>query len=155
MLEEQIHRGLNVSTSNESKEENEEQANVAQEGADEGEVLNEVEEKLFRAISNLGKRPKFDLGMFSGNLNPNKLIDWINELEDYFEYEDIKDLDRVRYAKTKMKGHAKILWQEVHLERNRRGKEKITKWDHMVNKLKKQFIPVDYELDLLPQWVTT
>ena len=47
-----------------------------------------------------------------------------------------------------MKGHAKIWWQEVQLERNRRGKEKITKWDRMVDKLKKQFIPVDYELDL-------
>ena len=34
------------------------------------------------------------------------------------------------------------------MERNRRGKEKITRWDHMVDKLKKQFIPVDYELDL-------
>ena len=46
--------------------------------------------------------------MFSGNLNPNELIDWINELEEYFENEDIKDPDRVKYAKTKMKGHAKI-----------------------------------------------
>ena len=63
-LQEQIHRGLNVAIGNESEEENEEQANVAQEGADEGEVLNEAEERLFRAISNLGKRPKFDGGMF-------------------------------------------------------------------------------------------
>ena len=34
------------------------------------------------------------------------------------------------------------------MERNRRGKEKITRWDRKVDKLKKQFIPVDYELDL-------
>ena len=34
------------------------------------------------------------------------------------------------------------------MERNRRGKEKITRWDRMVDKLKKQFILVDYELDL-------
>ena len=34
------------------------------------------------------------------------------------------------------------------MERNRRGKEKITRWDRMVDKSKKQFIPVDYELDL-------
>ena len=81
--------------------------------------------------------------MFSGNLNPDELIDWINELEEYFEYENIKDLDRVKYAQTKMKGHAKIWWQEVQLEGNIRGKGKIMKWDRMVNKLKKQFIPVD------------
>ena len=34
------------------------------------------------------------------------------------------------------------------MERNRRGKEKITRSDRMAEKLKKQFIPVDYELDL-------
>ena len=86
--------------------------------------------------------------MVSRNINPNELIDQINELEDYFEYEDIRDPDRVKFAKARMKGHAKIWWQEIQLERNRRGKEKITRWDHMVDKLKKQFILVDYELDL-------
>ena len=88
------------------------------------------------------------MGVFSGNLKPDELIDWINELEEYFEYEDIRDPDRVKFAKAKLKGHAKIWWQEVQLERNRRGKEKITRWDRMVDKLKKQFIPVDHELHL-------
>jgi hypothetical protein len=35
------------------------------------------------------------------------------------------------------------------LERNRRGKEKITRWDQMVKKIQRQFIPIDYELDFL------
>ena len=100
------------------------------------------------AITKFGKRPTIDVGVFSRNLKPDELIDWINELEEYFEYEDIRDLDRVKFTKAKMKGHAKIWWQEVQLEINRRGKEKITRWDRMVDKLKKQFIPVDYELDL-------
>ena len=101
----------------------------------------------FREITKFGKRPTIDVGVFLGNLKLDKLIKWINELE-YFEYEDIRDPNRVKFAKAKMKGHAKIWWQEVQLERNRRGKEKITRWDRMVDKLKKQFIPVDYELDL-------
>ena len=88
------------------------------------------------------------MGVFLGNLKPDELIDWINELEEYFEYEDIRDPNRVKFAKAKMKGHAKIWWQEIQLERNRRGKETITRWDRMVDKLKKQFIRVDYELDL-------
>ena len=88
------------------------------------------------------------MGVFLGNLKPDELIDWINELEEYFEYENIRDLDRVKFAKAKLKGHAKIWWQEVQLERKKRGKEKITRWYRMVDKLKKQFIPVDSELDL-------
>lgn len=35
------------------------------------------------------------------------------------------------------------------MDRNRRGKEKITKWDRMVTNMKNQFIPTDYELELL------
>ena len=82
------------------------------------------------------------------NLNLEELIDWINELE-YFEYEDIDDLDGVKFAKAKLKGHAKIWWQEVQLEQNRKGKDKITRWDQMIAKMKRPFIPMDYELDLL------
>ena len=70
--------------------------------------MNPKEEKLFKAIIKIGKRPKFNVPTFSQNLNLEELIDWINELEEYFEYENIEDLDRVRFAKTKLKGHAKI-----------------------------------------------
>lgn len=72
-----------------------------------------MEENIFRAISKLGKIPKIDVIMFSGNLNLDELINWINELEEYFEYEDIRDLGRVKFTKEKMKGHAKIWWQEI------------------------------------------
>ena len=136
---------MNVSIGDESEEDEEEE--IGQEGEGEGEVLNQAEERFYRAIAKFGRRPTIDVSVFSRNLKPNELIEWINKLE-YFDYKDIKDPDRVKFAKAKLKGHAKIWWQEVQLERNRRGKEKITRWDRMVDKLKRQFIPVDYELDL-------
>ena len=135
---------MNLPIRDESEDEDEVEENAEVEA-----VLNLEEERLFRAISEIGKRPKFEVPTFLGNLNPEELINWINELEEYFEYEDIEDLDRVKFAKAKLKGHAKIWWQEVQLERNRKGKEKITRWERMVAKLKRQFIPMDYELDLL------
>ena len=101
-------RGINLHVRDESEDEDEAEENVEVEV-----VLNPKEERLFRAISKIGKRPKFEVPTFSGNLNPEELIDWINELEEYFEYEDIDDPDRVKFAKAKLKGHAKIWWQEV------------------------------------------
>ena len=139
---------MNVVVGDKSEEENEEEGNIGKEGEGDEEFLNHMEEKHFRAFAKLEKRPKIDVGMFSGNLNPDELIDWINELEEYFEYEDIGDPDTVKFVKAKMKVHAKIWWQEIQLERNGRGKEKITRWDRIVEKLKKQFILVDYKLDL-------
>ena len=92
-------------------------------------ILKMLKERLFRAVSKIRKRPKFEVPTFSVNLNLEELIDWINKLEEYFEYEDIEDPDRVKFAKVKLKGHAKIWWQEFRLERNRKGKDKITRWE--------------------------
>ena len=70
----------------------------------------EEEERLFKSLANIGKWPKFEVPTFLGKLNPEELIDWINELEEYFEYDEIEDLDRVRFVKAKLKGHVKIWW---------------------------------------------
>ena len=110
-LQEQMRRGMNLAIRDESEDEREEgQANQEEQ---EEEVLNLEEEKLFKAITKIGKRPKFEVPIFSRKLNPKELIDWINKLEEYFEYEEIEDLNRVKFAKAKLKGHVKIWWQEV------------------------------------------
>ena len=143
---------MNLAERDESEDEREEgQANQEEQ---EEEILNPDEEKLFKALTKIGTRPKFEVPTFLGKLNPEELINWINELEEYFEYEEIEDLDRVKFAKAKLKGHAKVWWQEVQLDWNNRGKDKITKWERMIAKLKQKFIPIDYELDILKkmQW---
>ena len=104
-LEEQMYRGMNLLIRDESEDEDK-----VEENAEVEVVLNTEEERIFRAISKIGKRPKFEISTFLGNLNPKELIYWINELEEYFEYENIKDLDRVKFAKEKLKGYAKIWW---------------------------------------------
>ena len=74
MLQEELHRGTNVVVGNESEEDNEEEE-IGQEGEDEGEVLNQAEERPFRATTKFGKRPTIDMGVFFGNLKPDELID--------------------------------------------------------------------------------
>ena len=106
-MQEELRRGANVAAGDDSQDDNEEEV-IGPEGEFDGEVLNHAEERIFRAITKFGKRPTIEVGVFLGNLKPNELIDWINELEEYFEYEDIMDPDRVKFAKPKLKGHAKI-----------------------------------------------
>ena len=113
-MQEEFRRRTNVVVGDDS-DEDEEEEEIGKEGEGEGEFLNQAEQRLFRAITKFGKRPTIDEGVFSGNLKPDELIDWINELEEYFEYEDIRDQDRVKFAKAKLKGHAKIWWKKVQL----------------------------------------
>ena len=126
---------MNLAIRDESKDERGE-GQVNPEEEEEEEFFNPEEERFFKALTKIGKRPKFKVLTFLGKLNPEELIDWINELEEYFEYEEIEDLDRFRFSKAKLKGHMKIWWQEVQFDQNSRGKEKITKWERMVVKLK-------------------
>ena len=105
-LQEQMRRGMNLAVRDKSEAEREKgQANQEEQ---EEEVLNPEEERLFIALTKIRKRPKFKVPTFSVKLNLEELIDWINELEEYFEYKEIEDLDRVMFAKAKLKGHMKI-----------------------------------------------
>ena len=72
-----MHRGKNLTVRDESDDEREREGKVDKEEQEE-EVLNLEEEKLFKAITKIGKRPKFYVPKFSQNLNPEEMIDWIN-----------------------------------------------------------------------------
>ena len=98
---------MNLAIRGESEDEREE-GKTNQEEQEEEEFLNLEEEMLLKALTKIGKRPKFEVPTFLGKINLEELINWINELEEYFEYEEIEDLDRVRFAKAKLKGHVKI-----------------------------------------------
>ena len=78
-LEEQIHKGINLPIRDENEDEEEVEENVKAKA-----ILNLEEEMLFRAISKIGKWPKFEVLTFFRNLNLEELINWINELEEYF-----------------------------------------------------------------------
>ena len=86
-FQEKMHRGMNLFVRDESDDEREE-GQVDQEEEEE-EVLNPKEERLFKAITEIGKRTKVDVPTFLGNLNLEELINWINTLEEFSKYEKI------------------------------------------------------------------
>lgn len=60
-----------------SEDEREGEGHIDQE---EEEFLNREEEIFLGPFPNFGKRPKFEVPTFLGNLNPKELINQINEL---------------------------------------------------------------------------
>ena len=76
-------------------------------------------------------------------------MDWISGLSKYFDFEEIEDKTKVRYAVTRLKGHAAIWWDFLQIHRERRGKKQINSWDKMLHKIKSQFMPKEYRLNLL------
>jgi hypothetical protein len=86
--------------------------------------------------------------MYEGNLDVEELLDWIRDLDKYFDYEEIDDENKVKHVVTRLKGHATLWWDELQADRRYKGKKKIKSWDRMVAKLKAKFIPKDYQINM-------
>jgi hypothetical protein len=89
-----------------------------------------------------------DIPMYEGNLDVKELLDWIRDLEKYFDYEDVEEDKKFKHVVTRLKGHATLWWDDLQSDRHCKGKKKIKSWDRMVTKMKAKFIPMDYQVNL-------
>ena len=70
------------------------------------EVTKEV--KVLKMLMKTSNRPRVEVPIYEVNLNVEELMDWINALDKYFDFEEIEDKKKVRYAAIGLKGHATI-----------------------------------------------
>ena len=69
--------------------------------------------RYFRSILGATSRLKPDLSTYDGSLIAEHLIDWISELDKYFEYDEVKEDKRVILVVMRLKGHASLWWDSV------------------------------------------
>ena len=55
-----------------------------------------AKERLFMVFSRIGAREKMDIPMYEGNLDVEEILDWIRDLDKYFDYEDIEEDKKVK-----------------------------------------------------------
>eukprot|EP00253_Pinus_taeda_P007545 PITA_07545 len=110
------------------------------------------EMKLFQSVMKATARPWNQLvPVYQGGLNPEELIDWINSMEKFFDYEEMEEEKKVKFAVTKLVGHAALWWDGVQAERTILGKQPINNWSRMAAKLKGKFLPINYQQTLFRQ----
>ena len=78
--------------------------------------------RLLRTVLGSAVKPKIEVSSFARGLNPEELVDWINEMNKCFDYEEMSEAKKVKFAVTKLKGHATFRWDGVQAERRRVGK---------------------------------
>ena len=106
--------------------------------------LESVEMKMLRSVLGSNSGPKPFLSTYDGNLLAEGLIDWIGELDRYFDYEEIEEDKKEKLAVTHLKGHATLWWDSVQAEMKKKSKVVIKSWDRMVAKMRSKFLPKDY-----------
>jgi len=104
--------------------------------------------RLLRSILLASSKPETEISNYDGSLFADVLLDSISELDKYFENEEVREDKRVKFAATKLKGHALLWWDNVQEDRKRLNKLPIRKWSRMVEKLKGRFLPKDYQVEL-------
>jgi hypothetical protein len=66
-----------------------------------------------RVVVKLGTKAKIEVSIYEINLNIEEFLEWISDLDKYFDYEEIDDEKKVKHAMTKLKGHATLWWDEL------------------------------------------
>ena len=64
--------------------------------------------RLLRTVLGSAVKPRIEVSSYVGGLNPEELVDWINELNKCFDYEEISEDKKVKFAVTNLKGHAAL-----------------------------------------------
>jgi hypothetical protein len=89
-----------------------------------------------------------DIPMYEGNLDVKEMLDLFRALDKYFNYDDIEEDKKVKHVFTRLKGNATLWWDKLQANRHCKGKQRIKRWDRMVEKMKSKFIPRDYQINL-------
>ena len=88
---------------------------------------------------------KTEIPEFHGNFSAEELLDWIATVEEILEFKRAP-MDRcVPVLTMKFRNRAAAWWIQLKSTLARLGKPKITSWDKLKSKLKKTFLPYNYD----------
>jgi hypothetical protein len=104
-------------------------------------------------MDDAARRVRVDVPDYHGKLEPDVFQDWVTSLEDYFDWSGLSLDRRVRFAKMKLKGQARVWWNSVEERLHRLKQPPITDWDEMKLKLQEKFLPIDYEEALFEELI--
>ena len=86
-----------------------------------------------------------ELPSFNGNVSIEEYLDWVSEVEKFFDYMGTADDKQVCLVAYKLKGGESAWWDCVQLNRTRERKLPILSWRRMKRLMADWFLPPDYQ----------
>ena len=66
------------------------------------------EARLLRVLSRENSKPAVEVVPYDGKLDTNAMLDWILDMENFFDYENTLDNRKLKIVVTRLKGHASL-----------------------------------------------
>ncbi|KAL9242075.1 hypothetical protein vseg_016113 [Gypsophila vaccaria] len=89
-----------------------------------------------------------ELPKFVGGTDPEEYLEWERKMESMFDFKDIEDDKRCKYAILKLGRGASLWFEGLKAKRARTGKDKITSWESLKQKLCKRYVPTSHKLTI-------
>ncbi|KAK9756245.1 hypothetical protein RND81_01G083900 [Saponaria officinalis] len=89
-----------------------------------------------------------ELPEFVGGTDPEAYLEWERKIDRMFDFKDLDDEKRCKYAIFKLSRGASLWFEGVKSQRARAGKAKITSWETLKRKFRKRYIPTTHRLTL-------
>jgi hypothetical protein len=97
---------------------------------------------------------KFSLPMFNGDANPEKLDNWIRQVEVYRRVQHIDEEEvKVQFDSLRLEGTALIWWERKLQEKLKCG-NLLSSWSEFKSVIRKQFYPLCYLHKAMMEWKT-
>ncbi|XP_074284242.1 uncharacterized protein LOC141608797 [Silene latifolia] len=87
-----------------------------------------------------------ELPEFTGGTNPEDYLEWERKIERMFDFKDLNDEKRCKYAILKLGKGASLWFEGLKAKRTRAGKEKIASWESLKRKLRKRYVPSNHRI---------
>ena len=87
--------------------------------------------------------------IFSGKLDTDHVLEWLECMENYFESENVREAQKVKVKKERMRGETLTWWKSTQDEKVKEGKKKTyANWKIMVSQIQQTYLPEDFEVKL-------
>lgn len=92
---------------------------------------------------------RLDIPEFTGSLNAEDFIDWLNMVEKILDFKQVPDDIGVPLVATHFKNRASAWWSQLKESRRHSGKYRINTWERLKKYMRRSFLPYNYETNSL------